>query len=219
MSDSSNKVPALQDLYSSLQIPMGGKVPKPEDIYNIPVQIINCLVEITPKIQASGAWWSLGGDLSENLLDVHVRPTEVEILTVGKDLAKIMEALSEYNLSPAESTEWKLDREAEPGLAPNDKYPVFVRSTNTQFTTKGAKVTIHADYQTKVGEWEWGDSLFFDPVFVNIVYVQVPVMPLRLRSEIYLSLGWEDRANKVAEAFERTHAYLPHLMGDFQRRP
>ena len=85
--------------------------------------------------------------------------------------------------------------------------PGVPRSTNTQFTSKGVKVVIHSDCQMKVGEWEWGDPLFFEPVFMNVASIQVPLTPLRLRSEIYLGLGWEDRATKVAEAFKRSHAY------------
>ncbi len=213
MVDSGIKLPTPQDIYSGLNIPLR-PVPKPEDIYNVPVDLLNFLIEITPKVEASGAWWSLGGDLSENILDVHVRPTEIEILTDGAGLGKIMKALSDYNPPPAESREWKLDREAEPGLSPGDKYPVFVRSTSTQFVSKGAKIIIHGDYQMKVGEWDWGDSLFFEPVFMNVAHVQVPLMPLRLRTEIYLILGWVDRAKKIGEAVKRAHAFIPQLMTD-----
>jgi hypothetical protein len=216
MSDSGLTTPTPQNIYGSLNIP-NRRVPKPEDIYNIPLGIVNCLIEMTPKIQASGAWWSLGGDLSENFHDVHVRPTEIEILTEREGLGKIMKALSDYNPPPVEFTEWKLDREAEPGLSPGDRYPVFVRSTRTEFTAKGARVIIHGDYQMKIGEWEWGDSLLFEPVFINLGYVQVPLMPLRLMTEIYLTLGWEDRAKKIAEAVKRAHASLPQLMGGFDR--
>jgi len=218
MSDSSIKAPRPQDIYSGMAVP-GRAVPRKEDIYNVPMKIVNCLVEIIPKIQATGAWWALGGDLSENMLDVHLRPTEVEVLTNGEGLEKIVNALSEYNPPPAKSREWKLDREAEPGLSANDRYPVFVRSTNTQFISKGVKVVIHGDYQMKVGEWEWGDPLFFEPVFMNVASMQVPLTPLRVSSEIYLGLGWEDRATKVAEAFKRSHAYLPELVKGFGKRP
>jgi hypothetical protein len=219
MSDPATESPPQtpQDIYSRLQIPVK-RVPKPEDIYNVPVRLVNSLVEMAPKLQASGAWWSLGGDLGENMLDVHVRPTEIEILTNGEGLERVMSALSEYHAPRPELREWKLEREAEPGLSPNDKYPVFARSTNTRFTAKGANVIIHSDYQMKVGEWEWGDTLFFDPVFINVASVQVPLMPLRLRSEIYLVLGWDDRAKKVSEAFKRSHAYLPHLVEGFGTR-
>ena len=63
MVDSGIKLPTPQDIYSGLNIPLR-PVPKPEDIYNVPVDLLNFLIEITPKVEASGAWWSLAGTLS-----------------------------------------------------------------------------------------------------------------------------------------------------------
>jgi hypothetical protein len=210
MSNPSAKASGAADIYSGL-VELGRKVPKPEDLYLTPIKFISCMREIAPKLQKSGAWWSLGGDAAENLLDVHVRPTEIVIFTDKEGLPKIFDSVSEYGPSPIALVERKLDREAEPD---DKKYPVFVRSTVTEFMARGAKVVVHGEYQMKVGEWEWGDSFFFDPVFVNIAGVPMPLMPLRLNTEIYLMLGWGDRAQLISEATQRAHAFVNTFGGE-----
>ncbi|MDA4123732.1 MAG: hypothetical protein OK456_11185 [Thaumarchaeota archaeon] len=182
---------------------LGGKLPEPEDMYNVPTVLLSCILEIAPRIKKSGAWWSLGGDLAENLLSVYVRPVEVEILTDSAGLEKIANALSGYGLSPIQVREKRLEREADLDFK---KYPVLVRSSNTDFTMNGTRVTVQADYQMKVGDWEWGDPLFFDPSYVNIGGVRIPLMPTSLKSELYITLGWRDRAKLISEAFTRAHS-------------
>jgi len=179
------------------------QIPKPEDLYPIPPDLLSCLLEIAPKILKSGAWWSIGGDLSENIMGVHVRPKEIEIMTDGVGLDKVVRALSDYNPRPINVEERRIEREAELDLR---KYPVFERFTGAEFTRGGAKVTIQGDYRLKVGEWEWGDAFFFKPDTVNVALVRIPVMPLALRSEIHITLGWLDRAQLIAEAYAAAHA-------------
>ncbi len=179
------------------------KGPRPEDIYPVPIELLNCVFEIAPRIQKSGAWWSLTGDLSENMMGVHVRPTEIEILTDGVGLEKVSEALSSYDLAPIVLTERKLDREAEVGLD-FKTHPVFERCRFTEFASKGAKVAVKSDCQLKVGDWEWGDPLFFDPEFTNLRGIFIPLMPLSLKSELYITLGWLDRAKLISDAVSRS---------------
>ena len=181
----------------------GRRIPLPEDMYNVPANLLACVVEIAPRLKKSGAWWALSGDLSENMLGVYVRPRGVEILTDTAGVERISSALSNYKPSPVEVRETRLEREAELDLK---KYPVFVRSRCTEFSLNGAKVAIHGDYQMKVGEWEWGDALFFDPDFVNIAGLRIPVVPTSLKSELYITLGWNDRARLISEAFTRAHS-------------
>jgi hypothetical protein len=182
---------------------LGGKVPLPEDMYNVPANLLACVVEIAPKMKKTGAWWALGGDLSENMSGVFVRPRGVEILTNAAGVEKISSALSSYKLSPIEVRETRLDRDAELDLK---KYPILVRSRYTEFTLNGTKVAVDGDYQMKVGEWDWGDPLFFDPDFVNIAGLRVPVMPTSLKTDLYITLGWNDRARLISEAFTRAHS-------------
>src|ERR1700722_9209741 len=113
MTDPSAKTSSSGDLHSGM-VELGRKVPTPEELYLTPIIFISCMREIAPKIQKSGAWWSIGGDAAENLLDVHIRPKEIEIFTDKDGLQKIFGSVSEYNPSPIALVERKLDREAEP---------------------------------------------------------------------------------------------------------
>lgn len=176
------------------------KGPKPRDIYPIPIPLLSCLREIVPKILKSGAWWALGGDLAENLMGVQVHPTLIEILTDAAGVEKILSSLSDYNPTRVSPTERRLDRDAELDLR---KYPIFERSGLSEFTIGATSVKIHADYQLRVGEWEWGDPLFFKVDTIDVVGLEVPLMPLTLKSEIYITLGWLDRATLISEAFRR----------------
>jgi hypothetical protein len=72
-------------------------------------------------------------------------------------------------------------------------------------TVHGAEVQVHGEYQMKVGEWEWGDPLEFKAPIVNIVGIRVPVLPIRLSSELYLTLGWSDRVEKISLAIAHAH--------------
>jgi hypothetical protein len=184
---------------------VANKIPTPEEIFPVPESIIRSIVEIAPKIQSSGAWWAVGGDLSENVMGVHVQPTEIEILTDTAGLKKIFEALSSYNPSTIATRERRLDREADLDL---HKYPVLERSNLTEFTIHGVKVMIKGDCQLKVGDWEWGDPFYFDPDFINIAGINVPVMPLSIRSEIYITLGWLDGAALISDAFTKAHTHF-----------
>jgi len=187
------------------------KVPTQEELYLTPVRLVSTLSEIAPKIVKTGAWWALTGDLGENLLDVHVRPTEIEILADAENVSKIRDALCEYEPSPISPMEKKLEREAEPD---EKTYPVFVRGSATECVIKGTRVIIIGDYAMKVGEWEWGDPLVFEQTFVNVAGVQIPVMPLRLRSEFYIMLGWMDRAQLISESTQRAHAFMQQFLAE-----
>ena len=183
------------------------KGPKPEDIFFVPNNLLACLYEIAPKIKESGAWWALTGDLSDSMRGVHLHATEVEILTDEAGLEKISNALSSYNPSPTQVKERRLERDAELGLG-FDKYPILEKSTSTEFTWKGVKVIVKGNCQMKVGDWEWGDPLIFEPDAVNLRGVFIPLMPLGLKSEFYITLGWLDKARLVSDAVSRAQSRL-----------
>ncbi len=115
---------------------------------------------------------------------VSIEATHVEILTNKDGVQKISGALAEYDPTPITTIETKLDRDAE---IEGKKYPVRVRSQRMDLTVHGAEVQVHGEYQMKVGEWEWGDPLEFKAPIVNIVGIRVPVLPIRLSSELYLT--------------------------------
>jgi hypothetical protein len=186
----------------------GSPAPKMEDIFVLPTSFIACIREITPKIDKSGAWWALGGDLAEMLGGVTVVPKEIEILTTAEDVKKIFGCLAEYNPSQIELVEKKLDREAE---IDGTKYPIVVRSHQTCLTVHGAAVVVYGDYQMKVGDWDWGDPLQFRAPHANVTGSRVPVMPIRLASEFYLTLGWSDRVELISAAIHRAHHALGQM--------
>jgi hypothetical protein len=98
--------------------------------------------------------------------------------------------------------ERKLQRSAEVG---SERYPVTVRSYAARLSVEGVRLDVYGDVQIKVGDWDWGDTLEFEPEFSHVVDVRIPVFPLRLKSELYLGLGWTDRASKISEAMARAH--------------
>lgn len=180
----------------------GSPVPKPEDIYILSPSFIKCIREVAPKIQKTGVWWAIGGDLSEMMGGVSIAPKAIEILTTAEGVQKIFEALVEYGPIPVALWETKLEREAE---ISSKKYPVRVRSQRTTLTLHGVEVIIHGDYQMGVGTWDWGDPLYFKAPMVNVVETRVPAMPIRLSSELYLTLGWSDRVKLISAAIAHAH--------------
>jgi hypothetical protein len=207
MIDTSIKPASPQNIYTEFVNP-GSKVPVADDIYILPVPFITCILEIAPKIKKSGVWWAFGGDLSEKLGGVAVIPKEIEILTNMEGVGKIFEGLAEYDPAPIAVVEKQLHRQAD---IDEKKYPVFVKSHRTSLNVKGVEVIVHGDYQIRVGEWDWGDSLQFKSSIVNMVGTEIPVMPIRLSSEIYLTLGWLDRAQMIATAISNAH----HAIGQY----
>ena len=207
MSDVSIKAASPQNIYTEFVNP-GSKTPTPDDVFILPVAFVASILEVVPKIGRSGAWWAFGGELSEKLGGVAIIPREIEILTDMDGVEKIRESLAEYGPAPIAVAENRLDRDAE---IDSKTYPVYVKSHRTSVTVKGVKVVVHGAYQIKVGEWDWGDSLEFKPSIVNMVGTEIPVMPIRLSSEIYLTLGWLDRAQMIADAISHAH----HAMGQY----
>jgi hypothetical protein len=201
MSDADTRIATPRNIYTDFVNP-GQDAPKPEEIHILPISFVGCLQQIAPKLNGSGAWWSVAGDLSETLAGVTVDPKEIEILTNKDGIGKIHECLSEYGPPPITPIESTLAREAD---VQGKNYPVFVRSLSFALNIQGAPVVFHGDYQMKVGDWEWGDTIEFEPSQIFIVNTPVPVMPARLRSEIYISLGWLDRAKMIGDAIARAH--------------
>ena len=56
---------------------------------------------------------------------------------------------------------------------------------------------VHGDLQFKVDDWDWGDVLEFDPEYVYVVGAKIAVVPLSVKYELYRSLGWIDRVEKI----------------------
>jgi hypothetical protein len=183
----------------------GREAPKPEDVYIVPTAFIGCLHRISRSLEGSGVRWSVIGDTAEIIHGVFVNPKTLDILIDSEGVEEFSARMAEYNPRPFELLERKLER---PASVEGKEFPVFVRSLQTSFNTEGVEVHVHANHQTKVGDWDWGDQLELDSVEVNLAGVEVPVMPVRIASEIYLMLGWVDRANKITDAVHRAHHRL-----------
>ena len=82
-----------------------------------------------------------------------------------------------------------------------DEAPAAIK----RFNIDGQRLDVHGDLRIKVGEWDWGDPLDYEPEYVYVVGVKVPVVPLQLKTELYMGLGWMDRVRKISEANARRH--------------
>lgn len=183
----------------------GAAAPKPEDFYLVPTAFIACLQTILKKLEGSGVRWSVIGDTAEIIHGVPVQPERLEILVDKEGVERFSSRMSEYGISTFDLVEKKLERAAS---VEGKELPVHVKSLFARFVVGGVEVDAHLDYQIKVGEWEWGDKLEFEPVEVNLAGARIPIMPVRIASEIYLMLGWTDRANKISDAIHRAHHRL-----------
>jgi len=183
----------------------GGAGPKPDEVYILPIAFISCLKSISQKLEGSEVKWSIGGETSEIIQGVHVNPTNIEIFTDKEGIEEFVRRMADYNPSPVAPIERKLDRAAD---LQEKELPVLVRAKQTQFVVDGVDVSVYSDYQFKVGEWEWGDTLEFEPAMVNVAGTSMPIMHSRIASEIYLMLGWTDRVDKISDAVHRAHHAL-----------
>ncbi len=84
-------------------------------------------------------------------------------------------------------------------------YPVYIRSYYFDFNINNVKVKVEGDLQFKVGEWDWGDVFDFTPEYVYVVGKKIAVTPLSIASELYRSLGWTDRVEKIREVTQKSH--------------
>jgi len=98
--------------------------------------------------------------------------------------------------------ERQLERSAEIHLKP---LPIIIKSYSSSFNVQGLRLDVHGDLQIKVGDWDWGDPIDFEPEYIYVVSVKVPATPLELKKELYRGLGWYDRVSKIHAAMARRH--------------
>ncbi|MDA4114302.1 MAG: hypothetical protein OK474_09670 [Thaumarchaeota archaeon] len=173
------------------------KVPKPEEVAFLTQPLLKTVIMLGDALKDVNAKWAIGGDAGEIIKGVNVKTDYLEILTTKEGCNEISERLSEYlTLEPA-TQEKKLGREADVDAK---MYPVYVKSHYAELTINKVRVEIYGDEQIKVGEWDWGDPLDFEPDYSYIVGAKVPIVPLRLKSELDLGLGWLDRLELISIA-------------------
>lgn len=182
----------------SLDIPVyDGKVPKPEDVTILNPALLKTVIMLGGALKDMKAKWAIGGDAGEIIKGVHVKTDHLEILTTKEGCDEVCGLLTQYvTLQPAEK-EVKSPREADVDAK---MLPVYIKSHYAELTIDKVRVEVYGDEQIKVGEWEWGDPLDFIPDYSYIVNRKVPIVPLRLKQELDLGLGWLDRLELIAIA-------------------
>jgi hypothetical protein len=173
------------------------RVPKPEEVAFLTQPLLKAVIMLGGALKDVNAKWAIGGDAGEIIKGVNVKTDYLEILTTKEGCDEISEKVKEYlSLEPA-TREKKLGKEADVDAK---MYPVYVKSHYAELTINKVKVEIYGDQQIKVGEWDWGDPLDFEPDYSYIVGKKVPIVPLRLKSELDLGLGWLDRLELISTA-------------------
>ena len=179
------------------------RVPTPDEVVIVPPQILKVATTVSNRLTPNvHAMWAFGGDIGEQLLGVNVNSDHLEILTTTSGCEEICEELSEcVTLKPA-TAEKKLDREAD---VEGTMLPVHIKSHYAELTVDGVKIEVYGDKQIKVGEWEWGDPIFFNADYTYVSGGKLPLVPLSLNSELDIGLGWMDRVSKISDAVIQKH--------------
>jgi hypothetical protein len=182
------------------------RIPKPEELVVLNKQLLDATILIGKMLTTCVNKWAVGGDVAEIISGVNVRPNHISILTTKSGCDEITGKLANYQSEPARTDEREIEREAKVDQKP---YKVRIKSYAARFDVEGSRLDVYGDLQIKIGDWEWGDPLDFEPDYVYVVGVKVPIVSLKMKSELYTGLGWMDRASKIHEAVMRSR----HIFG------
>lgn len=177
------------------------RVPKTEELVVLSKPLLDTTITLGEMLNDCSAKWAIGGDVAEVISGVNVEPDHVTVLTTKDGCDEISRKLAKYQIEPPRIVERKLDRNAEIDFK---SHQVWIKSYNSQFDIQGSKLDVDGNLQIKVGDWDWGDPLEFEPDYVHVVNVKIPIVPLKLKTELYSGLGWMDRAQKIHEAVIRS---------------
>ncbi len=172
----------------------------------IPQEYLKALLILHDKLGDKTIKWVLTGDLAESLRVVKVEPNCIEIVTSEDDAQRILPAVQEFAPTPITFQTQKLSRNA---LIQGKEYPVYIRSYFFNFNLNSVKVKVQGDLQYKVGHWDWGDIFDFTPDYVSVVGKRIAVTPLSIATELYQSLGWVDRVDKIKEVTQKSRVPRP----------
>lgn len=172
----------------------------------IPQQYVDALLTLHDKLGDKKTKWVVSGNLSECLRTVKVEPDCIEIVTSKEDAEKICQAIGESDPTQIVYQTQQLPRNAWIG---EKEYPVYIRSYYFEFNIDKVNVKVHGDLQFKVGSWDWGDTFIFNPDYVYVTGKKTAVVPLLVKYELYQSLGWADRAEKVRIAIKNRSPKVP----------
>jgi len=146
--------------------------------------------------------WALAGNAGELVSGVSISADHLSILTSSEGCLDISKKLAEHVVQTPQIVERKLDREAKIDLKP---LSVQIKSYEAKFEIDRQRLNVYGGLQIKIGDWEWGDLLDYEPDYVYVGSEKLPVVPLQLKTELYIGLGWMDRVKKINEAMVRRH--------------
>jgi hypothetical protein len=169
----------------------------------IPKTYVDALLALYEKLDEKNLKWIVDGDLSECMHVVQIIPKCIEIVTSKDDAQQFFQAVQEFNPSPISLQTCQLQRNA---IVDGNEYPVYVRSFYFDFTLNTVLVKVQGDLQFKVADWNWGDIYDFEPEYVNIVGKRIAVTPLEIKLQLYQSLGWTDRSEKIEPIVQKIKA-------------
>jgi hypothetical protein len=178
------------------------RVPGPEEFVVLSEPLLNATLKLAELLRECKPKWAMSGDAGELFSGVSVSADHLSILTTAEGCEEISRKLAENLVQTPGMVERKLDREANIDLKP---YPVQIKSYEARFQIDGQRLDVYGGLQIRVGEWEWGDPLDYAPEYVYVGSEKLPVVPLRLKTELYIGLGWMDRVKKINEAMTRRH--------------
>ena len=178
------------------------RVPGPEEFIVLSEPLLNATLKLAGLLRDCKSKWAMAGDAGELLSGVAVRTDHLSILTTTEGCEEISKKLVEHMVENPGIVERKLDREARVDLS---SYSVQIKSQEAKFQIDGQRLDVYGGLQIRVGEWEWGDPLDYEPDYVYVGSEKMPVLPIRLKKELYIGLGWMDRVKKINEAMTRRH--------------
>jgi hypothetical protein len=179
------------------------RVPTADDMVVISQPLLKTATRLAVSLKNNvAAKWALGGDAGETMMGVNVTSDHLEILTTKEGCEEICNVLKDYVTRAPAMAEKKLTRDAD---VEGKIYPVYVKSHYAELTLDGVKVEVYGDEQIKIGEWDWGDALDFTPDYTYLSGGKLPLVPLTLKSELDLGLGWLDRVALITDAILAKH--------------
>ena len=187
----------------SLNIPVfQSRIPTSEELVVLDKPLLDATIEVGNLLKDCHAKWALAGDIGEILNGVNVQPDHLTILTSFAGCEEISRKLEEFQVEASRYVETQIRRKAEIESKP---MPITIKSYASQFNVNGQTLNVHGDLRIKVGDWDWGDPIDYEPEDVYVVGVKVPVVPLELKIQLYRGLGWYDRVSKIHGAMARRH--------------
>lgn len=166
----------------------------------IPMEYLKAISVLYKLLEDKKVQWSITGNLGEVLSTVHVEPDCIEVITSKESIGEIHQAVQVYGPTEIEYRTEALPRSA---LIDEKEYSVKMRSFFFEFNINDIKTKVYSDLQYQIANWDWGDKIEFTPDYILVVGERIAVVPLELKLNLYLGLGWVDRAAKIREVIDR----------------